>query len=221
MPKKGEHLSEENRNKLREFHSGKILSVEHKNKISIGLQKYYEAHAGVWKGKKRSLEDRKRMSESRKGIPHPWNLRRKGIPMSESTKKKLSESIKRHHANYGHNMLGNKLSPERIAYLKEVNKGEKNPNWKGGVSPINTRIRQSLEYRQWRESVFKRDNYTCQECSAHTGNGHRVRLHADHIKPFAHFPELRFELTNGRTLCKQCHQKTATYGGNGNKLAYA
>ena len=55
----------------------------------------------------------------------------------------------------------------------------------------------------WRKAVFERDNYTCQIC--------RVRgkyLEADHIKPFAYFPELRFELTNGRTLCRKCHDKT-------------
>lgn len=37
-------------------------------------------------------------------------------------------------------------------------------------------------------------------------------LHADNIKPFALYPELRFEVTNGRTLCIPCHKKTGTYG---------
>jgi len=87
--------------------------------------------------------------------------------------------------------------------------GKNNPNWNNGSTPINQKIRTSFEYKQWRKSVFKRDNYTCHEC----GNINR-KLNADHIKPFAYFPELRFELSNGRTLCVDCHRKTTTYGSS-------
>lgn len=84
--------------------------------------------------------------------------------------------------------------------------GPKNNLWKGGITPINTRIRQSSEYKQWRKNVFERDNFTCQMC------GDRgVKIHADHILPFAQFVEARFELSNGRTLCVPCHKSTPTY----------
>jgi hypothetical protein len=59
----------------------------------------------------------------------------------------------------------------------------------------------------WRNSIFKRDNWTCQECKVKGG-----RLEAHHKKPFKKFPELRFELSNGITLCKECHKKTDSYG---------
>jgi 5-methylcytosine-specific restriction endonuclease McrA len=67
----------------------------------------------------------------------------------------------------------------------------------------------------WRESVFKRDNYTCVWCGAKNkkGNGKTVVLNADHIKPFALYPELRFAIDNGRTLCVDCHRKTDNFGG--------
>lgn len=96
-------------------------------------------------------------------------------------------------------------------------RGEKNPRWKGGITPINEKIRKSLEYKLWRESVFKRDKFTCIWCRLKSGNGKSIILNADHIKPFSLYPELRFAIDNGRTLCVSCHRKTETYG---NKKIY-
>lgn len=83
------------------------------------------------------------------------------------------------------------------------------------VTPELDLLRSSAAYRQWRTAVFERDNYTCVSCG--DGNrkdrGETVVLQADHIKPFAHHPELRFDVNNGRTLCVPCHRKTDTYGG--------
>lgn len=76
-----------------------------------------------------------------------------------------------------------------------------------GVTSINERIRKSPKYKEWRKSVFERDDYTCQNCGKRGGN-----MHADHIKPFFAHPELRFEMANGRTLCIPCHRATDTYG---------
>lgn len=73
-------------------------------------------------------------------------------------------------------------------------------------------IRKSSEYKLWREAVFKRDNYTCVWCGVKNGNGKTVRFNADHIKPFSLYPELRFAIDNGRTLCEKCHQTTKTFG---------
>lgn len=85
--------------------------------------------------------------------------------------------------------------------------GENHPNWKGGITPEARRARTSKEYLLWRAAVFERDDYTCVFC-----NKKGVRLEADHIKPFSLFPELRFAIDNGRTLCRTCHRKTDTWG---------
>ena len=69
------------------------------------------------------------------------------------------------------------------------------------------RLRTSKKYAIWRDGVFKRDNYTCQECGQVGG-----KLNADHIKPFSIFPKLRFIVSNGKTLCEDCHRKTDTFG---------
>jgi len=81
-----------------------------------------------------------------------------------------------------------------------------------GKAPISKRIRYSQPYKDWRKKVFERDLYTCQICNVRNGLGKAIVLNADHIKPFAYFPDLRFELENGRTLCVSCHKKTPTYG---------
>lgn len=83
---------------------------------------------------------------------------------------------------------------------------ENNPFWKGGVSPINRIIRSSKEYKLWRNAVLERDNYTCIWCKSNQN------LQADHIKRFSDFPELRFAIDNGRTLCLNCHKTTDTWG---------
>ena len=63
-----------------------------------------------------------------------------------------------------------------------------------------------------RKAVGERDNYTCVWCGTKSRIGLSVVLHADHIKPFSKYPELRFAIDNGRTLCVQCHRTTDTYG---------
>lgn len=91
--------------------------------------------------------------------------------------------------------------------------GENSHMWKGGITPINKQLRNSLEYKLLRESVFKRDNYTCIWCGSHG-----VTLNADHIKLFALYPELRFAIDNGRTFCILCHEKTDTYKGKTKRI---
>jgi hypothetical protein len=91
-------------------------------------------------------------------------------------------------------------------------RGSNHWNWNGGSSGENRLIRMSARYKEWRVSVFNRDNYTCQVCGNRGGGGRQVILNADHIYPFCDYPELRFDISNGRTLCKDCHKETDTFG---------
>jgi hypothetical protein len=68
---------------------------------------------------------------------------------------------------------------------------------------IDRNLRYCKEAEDWRKLVFARDDYTCQECGIRGSY-----LEAHHIKPFAYFPELRFDINNGLTLCRCCHDKT-------------
>lgn len=167
----------------------------------------FQEQALFKKGKKRkpfSEEWKKKMSESRKG-KEPWNKGKKGIYSEECLlkikiaryKQKFSEETRR------------KLSEAAKRFVKTG----KHHFWKGGISSTNMILRKSLEYKLWREAVFKRDNFACVLC----GNKKSGNLEADHIKPFSVHHELRFSVENGRTLCKQCHRKTDTYGPMKNK----
>jgi len=60
--------------------------------------------------------------------------------------------------------------------------------------------RKRAEGRKWRKRVLKRDNYTCQCCSE-TGD----ELHAHHLVGYASNIDLRLDIANGVTLCKDCH----------------
>jgi hypothetical protein len=186
-----------------------------------------------WLGKKMSLEARKKMSlakvgkmpsniEQLKAMPR-WNKGLKGVEVGWSKGKKLHYPVwnkglkidKSKYPTMGHHVKHSKEAIQKMKLARKGksaywNKGDKSPMWKGGISPINKIIRRSIAYKEWREAVFKRDNYTCQECGQKGGT-----LHPHHIKPFAYYPELRFAIGNGITLCIDCHKKTDTYARKG------
>ncbi len=164
---------------------GKHLSEETKDKIR-------QKHIG------------KKLSEVTKLKIKQWMISNKPFLGRHHTEK--SKQIQRE------KMKGRKLTPEhRAKVIKSLIwgdvKGEKSHGWKGGISSINARIRSSKEFIEWRDKVKERDKYICVWCGFYSKSNH-----ADHIAPFAYFPELRFSVDNGRTLCVKCHRKTDTYG---------
>lgn len=198
---KGKKLSEETKNKISFALKGKSHSVEHNRKVSEALKKL-GIHPSA-KGLKWTEEQRARLSNAMKKtflngrIPH-----NRGKPMSIELKMKLLE------INRGQKYaLGNRFKHTEEARRKisishiGLQSGKKHPNWKGGITPANQAIRNSTEYKQWRKAVFERDNYTCLICGQIGGE-----LNAHHIKPFNEFPELRFVLSNGVSMCIKCHK---------------
>lgn len=125
------------------------------------------------------------------------NRERRGIPRSFEVKEKIRKT---------------KTGEPNIAI-----QGSKNRHWKGGIAPMNNAIRKSSKYKQWRITIFERDDYTCRECKTKGG-----KLEAHHIKEFhliieenniktlqeALDCEALWNLDNGLTLCKKCHKLT-------------
>lgn len=127
--------------------------------------------------------------------------------------KKLTEEHKRKVGLVG---IGRKFSLESRLKKSKAISGKNHYNWKGGITEENHKIRRSLQYRLWRTAVYERDNYCCVLC----GKKSEGDIQADHIKPFSKFPELRFSIDNGRTLCIKCHKATDTYGNKKRKDIY-
>lgn len=149
-----------------------------------------------------------------KGRPKPEgfgakiSLIERGRPKSDITKARLSES---HRGKLASDETKAKMS---IAHKGKTHseewkrnaangqRGEKNWNWKGGITPMRVLIRRGIDYSLWRSTVFTRDRYTCQKCGQ---KGGILKVH--HMESFADFPELRLDTNNGITFCKECHRE--------------
>lgn len=90
------------------------------------------------------------------------------------------------------------------AYQSKHNRGKNHPLYNPDLTDEEREVgRNYTEYYDWRLSVFKRDNHTCQCC----GDGKGGNLVAHHIYNYSEHKELRTDLKNGITLCKDCHRQ--------------
>lgn len=205
----------------------------------IVFPKPYTCSAKEWgkrrfcsrKCKRLTSESKKKCSDSRKGLTvgdnHPmWDPNSKRhsteiVPCScgcgETLKKYDTRGRMKRYID-GHALRGKKriFSEEWKNKIREANrrnkkKGKDHWNWKGGITPANNALRNTVEYKTWRMNVFRHDHFTCVQCGYRSKKGGDI--HADHIQPFSTCPILRHELSNGRTLCVPCHKKTESWLG--------
>lgn len=120
---------------------------------------------------------------------------------NNETKEKMSESKK------GKKMfLNHKHSEETLIKISKAligkYRGINSWNWKGGITPKNKLIRNSVEYYKWRNEILKRDNYTCQKTGKRGG-----KLIVHHLDNFSQFKDKRFDINNGVTLTENSHNK--------------
>lgn len=94
------------------------------------------------------------------------------------------------------------------------NRGENNPNWKPPEERKGTelaQLRNSVEYDEWRYAVYKRDMNLCGICGIR-----KDPMMAHHLDGFNAFPEKRFDVDNGVTLCDFHHISFHSNYGFGN-----
>jgi len=170
--------------KMRKAAIGRKLSLETRTKISASLIGKPSRNAGH----KWTDEHREKMVEANSGSKNPMY----GRIQSEETRLKISEKAK--------GRVPSLEARKKMSVKAKINNHQENHwNWKGGITKS-----ERAERKKFSETispiVLKRDNYTCQVCEVIGGV-----LHADHIKSWSEYPELRFELSNCRTLCRSCH----------------
>lgn len=155
-------------------------------------------------GRKQSEETKlkKSIAMTGKKLPPMSDERKKQMRLVHLGRKQSAETIAKRvvaRKNYKHSQITkNKIGK---ANRKKIHKTDESVIW-----------RKRVEFKLWRESVYTRDNWTCQKC--------KIRgklLHPHHIKNFAEAIELRFDIDNGITLCQDCHKQFhKTYGQRNN-----
>ena len=140
----------------------------------------------------------------------PWN---KGLKKTEEQKQKLREVSRKYWDSREGIKMRKKISSSQMG--KPTGRtGSKCNFWKGGKSNKYTKLKNSIEWKNWRRAIFERDNYTCQECgdSNYKGRGKTIELQPHHLKSRSEYSALQFNVDNGTTLCRDCHRKTDNYG---------
>ena len=121
--------------------------------------------------------------------------------LKKSERNKISLSVKELFKDRTRHPFYNKKHKEKTKRLfsrlrKGKGLGSDNSNWRGGTS---SHLR-DFRHSDWREKVFNRDKFKCCSCGQIGG-----QLEAHHLFSYKGFPELRYDIENGITLCKECH----------------
>lgn len=69
--------------------------------------------------------------------------------------------------------------------------------------------RNRTAYKRWREAIYERDGYACRVCGRSTAG-----LNAHHLYSYDDYPDKRFDLDNGITLCPRCHIRFHNWCGS-------
>ncbi len=122
--------------------------------------------------------------------------------LSEEHKQKLKNAKLKNPNRYWAGKKRPPFSEETKNKISLAHKGEKNYRWIKDRSKLVRRNRSDPDFIQWRKNVFIRDEYKCKIC----GESNKY-VQAHHILSWREYPELRYEINNGITLCLAHHPR--------------
>jgi len=142
------------------------------------------------KGVKLSEEHKRNIGLSHKGKPRPWMIGKKHalghIGWNKGGRMPQETRRKLHEAHKRRwDIIGRKKDTRPYYRLKD------------------------FKYKWWRERIYKYDDYTCWICE-NKGD----KLNAHHLKDWIRYPKLRYKVSNGLSLCLECHKIYTEYGNN-------
>lgn len=247
------HHSLETKQKISEKAKGRFKGKTYEEICGVEKAKELkELRRKMQTGIKRSQKIREKMSKAQKGHPPTpsafkkghtaWN---KGLTAKTDNRvlvgknasfygkhhtEKNKEKIGKLHTGNKY-LLGRKFSDEHRRNISKSHKGlligKNHPNYKGGITPLYRAIGSCAEYRQWREAIYKRDNFTCQKCGdnkgrnlqAHHNKKSFIELLAEFLQKYKQYNLIKdqskllklakkykpFWTAEGITYCKKCH----------------
>ncbi len=120
-----------------------------------------------------------------------------GKTVSDEVKEKIRKTI-----------TGTKTGPHSPEWNEKIRQshigllaGSKHPGWQGGITIENVALKAQRIYRKWSLDVRERAGNKCSVCGA------KKDLVARHVHGWRAYPELRYAVENGLSMCRKCHAK--------------
>jgi hypothetical protein len=195
------------------------------NNTSTQFKKGHKPFLGCFgKGSKHTEESKLKISNALKGRP---GLKGKDSPnygkKAWNSGKKLSkehiEKLKKSHigiqkmekhpmwkggrpkCKYCGKQLKSRTAGKCLKCAGLLKRGENHFNWKGDKRKKSTKKHLDNEYKYWSLTVKRRDLFKCRLSSSDC----KGRLESHHIYNWIEYPELRYVVNNGITLCAFHH----------------
>jgi len=156
-----------------------------------------------FKGSKHSEETKNKMRLSHIGRTASQETK---LKMSSLRKGKYNSGwFKKEHPYLGLEGKHWKLSQETKEKMSKSKEGNLNHNWIEDRNKLKVSVKKHLDtqYKYWMLEVKKRDSWKCRLLNSDC----KGRLESHHIFNWVDFPELRYVITNGITLCAFHHPK--------------
>jgi len=145
-------------------------------------------------------------NKGKKGVQIAWN---KGKKFSKETIERMKEAKSKNPTRY---WLGKNRPPHSKETIKKMKlsakRGEESHRWIKDRTKLKktgeaNKDRRSSAYITWRKNVLLRDNFKCKIANQDCND----KVIAHHILGYTEYPELRYKINNGITLCQAHHPR--------------